>query len=120
MHGDATKEISGGEQHTTNNRMEMTAVIRALEALKTPCAVKLHSDSAYVINCFKNKWYVNWRRNGWRNASKQPVENRDLWEQMLAQVDRHNVEWIKVKGHSDDVLNNRADELARAAAARYA
>jgi ribonuclease HI len=120
MHGGVIKEISGGEAHTTNNRMEMMGVIRALEAIKNPRIVKVHSDSAYVINCFNNKWYVNWRRNGWRNSSKQPVENRDLWEEMLTQVERHTkVQWIKVKGHSTDEWNNRADELARAAAKKF-
>lgn len=107
------KEIYGGEPHTTNNRMEIMGVIRGLELLKTPSHVRVHSDSAYVINCFKNQWYVNWERNGWRNASKQPVENRDLWERLLALSRTHKVEWIKVKGHSTDQWNNRADELAR-------
>ena len=111
--GDSEKELFGGEALTTNNRMEMTAAIRGLESLREPCHVRLHSDSAYLINCFKNRWYDNWRRNGWRNASKQPVENRDLWERLLELSTQHRIEWIKVKGHSDDEWNNRADELAR-------
>lgn len=119
MYGSAVKEISGGERLTTNNRMEIMGVIRALESLKEPCRVRVHSDSAYVINCFKQRWYENWRRNGWKNAAKQPVENRDLWEALLAQVARHQVEWIKVKGHSDDVWNNRCDELARGEAKKF-
>lgn len=119
MYGSAKKEIAGGEPRTTNNRMEMMAVIRALESLTQPCEVRLHSDSAYVINCFKNRWYENWQRNGWKTASKQPVENRDLWERLLQQVARHKVTWVKVKGHSDDVWNNRCDELARAEAKKF-
>lgn len=119
MYGSAKKEIAGGEPRTTNNRMEMMAVIRALESLTQPCEVRLHSDSAYVINCFKNRWYENWQRNGWKTASKQPVENRDLWERLLQQVARHKVTWVKVKGHSNDVWNNRCDELARAEAKKF-
>jgi ribonuclease HI len=117
MYEKTIKEISGGERRTTNNRMEMTAVIKSFEALKTPCRVRLHSDSAYVINCFTSGWYQSWERNGWRNSKKQPVENRDLWERLLELTRKHEVEWIKVKGHADDVWNNRCDELAREAAA---
>lgn len=113
MFNGTLKELHGGERQTTNNRMEMTAAIRGLESLREPCHVRLHSDSAYLINCFKNRWYDNWRRNGWRNAAKQPVENRDLWERLLELSTEHRIEWIKVKGHSDDEWNNRADELAR-------
>lgn len=113
MFNGTLKELHGGERQTTNNRMEMMAAIRGLESLREPCHVRLHSDSAYLINCFKNRWYDNWRRNGWRNASKQPVENRDLWERLLELSTQHRIEWIKVKGHSDDEWNNRADELAR-------
>ncbi len=80
--------------------------------------VLLHSDSAYVINCFRDKWYVRWRQNGWRNAQKKPVENRDLWETLIALAEQHRVSWRKVAGHSGDVLNDRADQLARAAVAR--
>ena len=108
------KELSGGEELTTNNRMEMFAVIAALESLKEPCSVKLHSDSAYVINCFKQRWYAKWERNGWVNSSRKPVENRDLWERMLTVVRKHKLDWIKVKGHSGDKWNDRCDELARA------
>ena len=113
MYGETMKEISGGEAATTNNRMEMMAVIKALESLKAPCRVRVHSDSAYVINCFNNRWYVNWQRNGWKNSQKQPVENRDLWERLLELSRIHEIEWIKVKGHSNDKWNNRCDELAR-------
>lgn len=120
MFGDTIREISGGEAHTTNNRMEMTGVIRALEQLRERCRVSVHSDSAYVINCFKQRWHENWVRNGWRNSSKQPVENRDLWEALLLLAAKHDISWVKVKGHSDDVWNNRCDELARAAAKQSA
>ena len=119
IHGETIRELSGGEPATTNNRMEMLGVIRALEALKERCKVKVHSDSAYVINCFRDRWYVRWERNGWKNSKKEPVENRDLWERMIALVGAHDVEWIKVKGHSGDHWNERCDELARAEAAKY-
>ncbi len=119
IHGEAIRELSGGEPATTNNRMEMLGVIRALEALKERCKVRVHSDSAYVINCFRERWYVRWERNGWKNSKKEPVENRDLWERMIALVREHDVEWIKVKGHSGDRWNERCDELARAEAAKY-
>ncbi|MBA4543224.1 MULTISPECIES: ribonuclease HI [Thermoactinomyces] len=118
LHGSRRKEISGGERETTNNRMELTAVIRALEALKKPCRVKVHSDSAYIVNCFKQKWHVKWQKNGWVTASKKPVENKDLWQRLLELMKQHEVEFIKVKGHSDVELNNRCDELARAAVPR--
>ena len=120
MYGGKVKEISGGEPRTTNNRMELMAAIQALESLKEPVRVRLHTDSAYMVNCFHQGWHERWARNGWRNAKKEPVENRDLWERLLAQTRRHEVEFVKVKGHSDDVWNNRCDELARAAAAAYA
>jgi ribonuclease HI len=115
MSGDHFKEISGGDKETTNQRMELQAVIEALKMLKKPCNVKVYSDSAYVINCFKNRWYVNWEKNGWVNSKKEPVANRDLWEELLKLWRRHKVEWIKVKGHSGDRWNERCDELARAA-----
>jgi ribonuclease HI len=116
MYGDVKKEISGGEPMTTNNRMELMAAIQALESLKEPVQVRLHTDSAYLVNCFHQGWHERWERNGWRNSKKEPVENRDLWERMLALTRRHSVEFVKVKGHSNDVWNNRCDELARAAA----
>ena len=117
MHGSALKEISGGEARTTNNRMELMAAIVALEALREPVRVRLHSDSSYLVNCFHQRWYERWQRNGWTNSKKEPVENRDLWERMIALTRRHEVEFVKVKGHADDHWNNRCDELARAAAA---
>ncbi|MEX2574881.1 MAG: ribonuclease HI [Balneolaceae bacterium] len=113
------KELSGGTPATTNNRMEMQAVIEALRALKKPCIVKIHSDSALIINTFQKKWIYNWQRKGWRKADRKPVENRDLWEQMLEAMKPHEVRWIKVKGHSDNELNNLADRLAVETCRKY-
>ncbi|SDX49868.1 RNase HI [Marininema mesophilum] len=115
MYGELKKEMTGGEKHTTNNRMELQAALSSLQALKRPCKVKLHTDSAYLQNCFKQRWYVNWEKNGWKNSRKEPVENKDLWQQLLQETRRHDVEFIKVKGHADDKWNNRCDELARGA-----
>lgn len=109
------KEISGADPATTNNRMEMMAVIRALQELKKPCHVRLHSDSALIINAMTQGWIENWQARGWRKADKKPVENRELWEEMLAAMRPHRLEWIKVKGHADDERNNRVDALAVAA-----
>ena len=106
------KELSGGEPNTTNNRMEMRAVIEGLKALKKPCHVKVHSDSALIVNTFNKRWIENWQKKGWKKADKKPVENRDLWEDMLKAMKPHDVEWIKVKGHSGHVLNDRVDALA--------
>lgn len=117
IYGDKRKEISGGEPSTTNQRMEITAAISALRALKEPCRVHLYSDSAYLVNAFRQGWLANWQRNGWLTAKKQPVENQDLWRELLRVASRHQVEWLKVKGHSDNPENNRCDELARAAIA---
>lgn len=115
LFGDNRKEISGGDDPTTNNRMELSAVIEALKQLKEPCKVKLYSDSAYVVNCFKQGWHHNWKRNGWLNSKKQPVENQDLWKTLITLMEKHQVEYIKVKGHSDNELNNHCDFLAREA-----
>lgn len=106
------KELSGNERKSTNNRMEMRAIIEALKALNKPCHVKIHSDSALIINTFTKGWIEKWQQKGWKKADKKPVENRELWEEMLAAVKRHTVEWIKVKGHSTNELNNRVDRLA--------
>jgi ribonuclease HI len=113
-------ELSGGENLTTNQRMELTAPLEGLRSLAGRRRVAIYSDSAYVINCFRDKWYVRWRKNGWINSQKKPVENRDLWEPLIAEVERHDVTWHKVAGHSGDPLNDRADALARAAIARVA
>ena len=108
-------ELSGGESSTTNNRMELMAPLQGLRSLAERRTVDLYSDSAYVVNCFRDKWYEGWRKNGWRNSQKKPVENRDLWEALLAEVARHDVTWHKVAGHSGHDLNDRADALARSA-----
>lgn len=113
------KELSGGEPDTTNNRMEMRAVIEGLRALKKPCHVKIHSDSALIINAFTKGWIANWQNKGWKRADKKPVENRELWEKLLQNTEPHKVSWIKVKGHSDDKLNNRVDELAVKESKKY-
>lgn len=118
FYGAHKKEISGGEKQTTNNRMEILAVIEALALLKEPCNVKIYSDSAYVVNCFQQNWIKNWQRNGWRNSKKEPVENQDLWKTLLEKMSMHKVEYVKVKGHSDNEWNNRCDELAREAIKR--
>lgn len=115
MHAGKRKELSGGEDMTTNNRMELFAVISALKALKkSPCNVKIYTDSAYVADAFIKGWVYSWKKNGWQTASNSEVKNIDLWEELLTEVKKHKVEFIKVKGHSDNEYNNRCDELARA------
>ncbi len=106
------KEIYGGEKETTNNRMEMMAVIKSLEALKKPSNVRLYTDSKYVMQGI-TEWLEGWKKRGWKTASKKPVKNKDLWERIDLLVERHNVEFIWVKGHAGHVENERADELAR-------
>jgi ribonuclease HI len=110
--GHREKELSGAAPHTTNNRMELTAVIRALGALKEPCHVALHTDSRYVIDGI-TKWIFGWQKNGWKNAARKPVLNTDLWQELLAAVRPHRIDWIWVKGHDGHPENERADELAR-------
>ncbi|HEY8350399.1 MAG TPA: ribonuclease HI [Clostridiales bacterium] len=106
------KVLSGFEPDTTNNRMELTAAIEALRALKYPCSVELHSDSAYLVDAFNNGWITGWKLNGWINSSKDEVKNRDLWQKLDELAGIHDVTWIKVKGHSDNEYNNRCDKLA--------
>ncbi len=113
MHEDVKKEISGGMKNTTNNVMEITAVIEGLKLLKYPCEVEIYSDSAYVINTFNQNWLDNWKKNGWKNSKKEDVKNRELWEELEKLTKIHKVTFIKVKGHSDNEYNNRCDELAR-------
>lgn len=113
MYNENKKEISGGKDNTTNNVMELTAVIEGLKLLKFPCKVKLYSDSAYVVNAFNQKWIYGWLKNGWKNASKEPVKNKELWQELYELTRIHEVEFIKVKGHADNEFNNRCDELAR-------
>lgn len=106
------KTISGGVAATTNNRMEMTAVIEALQQLKRPCRIRIYSDSSYVISAFTKGWLENWQKNGWKNAAGDPVSNLDLWQKLLAAAKRHQIDWIKVKGHADNEYNNRCDKMA--------
>jgi ribonuclease HI len=113
-YGETEKELSGGEAATTNNRMELMAAIQALEALKRHSKVRLHTDSKYVMDGL-TKWIHGWKKNGWKTADKKPVKNEDLWKRLDEANQRHDVTWKWVKGHADDVMNNRADELARAA-----
>ncbi len=115
LYQDQKKELSGFEPGTTNNRMELTAVIEAIRALKAPCELSIHTDSAYVCNAFQNGWLDNWSMNGWKTAAKRPVENQDLWRALLNALQPHDYRFVKVKGHSDNPLNNRCDELARIA-----
>ncbi|HHU53528.1 MAG TPA: ribonuclease HI [Clostridiaceae bacterium] len=110
--GPFEKEISGFAPNTTNNRMELTAAIKGLSELNRPCKVNLYSDSAYLVKAFNENWLENWQRNGWRNAAKQPVSNSDLWQQLLNIAAQHEINWVWVKGHSDNPYNNRCDELA--------
>ena len=109
---DKEKELSGGEAHTTNNRMEMMAVIQAIKAIKKPCRLKIHSDSALIINAMTKGWIESWQSKGWKKADKKPVENQDLWMALLDAIQSHDVEWIKVKGHAGIPDNERVDQLA--------
>ena len=106
------KELSGGAPDTTNNRMELTAAIEALRALKGPCVVELHTDSEYLRNGI-TKWIFGWKRNGWKTADKKPVKNADLWQALEAETKTHRIDWRWVKGHAGHDVNERADELAR-------
>ncbi len=114
-YGKTEKEISGGEADTTNNRMELMAAIRALQALKRPCHVILSTDSSYVKDGI-TKWIYGWQKNGWKTAAKKPVKNADLWQELLEAVAPHQIEWKWVKGHAGDADNERADTLASDAA----
>ena len=110
---DIKKEISGGNANTTNNIMEITAVLEGLKLLKHPCKVNVYSDSAYVVNCFNQGWIYNWMKKGWKTANNEPVKNKELWQELYNLTKIHDVTFNKVKGHSDNELNNRCDELAR-------
>jgi ribonuclease HI len=118
-HNGKEKELSGGEAHTTNNRMEMMAVIEAIRAIKKPCLLKIHSDSALIINAMTKGWIESWQAKGWKKADKKPVENQDLWLELLEVIGVHQVEWIKVKGHSGIPDNERVDQLAVQAAKQF-
>jgi ribonuclease HI len=113
--GEHEKELSGGDPATTNNRMELMGAIQALQALKQPCRVTLHTDSKYVIDGI-TKWIFGWQRNGWKNAAKKPVANADLWQELIAAARAHQLEWVWVKGHDGHPENERADRLASDAA----
>ena len=117
--GDREKEISGGDESTTNNRMELIAAIEALNRLKKPCQFMLHSDSAYLVNAFMLGWLANWKLNGWKNSTKQIVSNIDLWKELDRLSELHRIEWIKIKGHSGHEYNERCDALAVAAIADF-
>ncbi|MDY3658832.1 MAG: ribonuclease HI [Eubacteriales bacterium] len=106
------KTISGGEKETTNNRMELMAVIRGLETLKQECMVDIYSDSAYVVNAIEKGWIDNWQKNGWKTAKKDDVLNKDLWQKLLELTKKHPSTFIKVKGHADNELNNLCDKMA--------
>jgi len=112
MYNDNKKEISGYSENTTNNIMEITAVIEALKLLKFECEVEIYSDSAYVVNAYKQKWIENWKKNNWKTSGKEPVKNKELWQELDTLVNMHKVKFIKVKGHADNEWNNRCDELA--------
>ena len=112
------KELSGGAPETTNNRMEMTAVIEALRALKKPCVIALYTDSVYVKDGV-TKWLAGWKAKGWKTAAKKPVKNQDLWEEIDREIGRHTIEWHWIKGHAGHPENERADELARQGIQNY-
>jgi ribonuclease HI len=118
--GEHERVLSGGEPQTTSNRMELSGVIHGLRALKRPCRVRLHVDSSYVKNAFTNGWLTRWQRNGWATSEKQPVKNRELWQELLVEVARHEIEWVKVAGHNGVALNERVDRLACAERDRHA
>lgn len=115
MYKNVEREISGASGSTTNNIMELTAVIKGLKMLKYKCEVEIYSDSAYVVNAFNNNWIEGWIKKDWINSSKEPVKNKELWQELYNLVKQHDVKFIKVKGHSDNKYNNRCDELAREA-----
>lgn len=114
-YGTLRREMSGYEESTTNNRMELLAAIQALQALREPCKVTLYSDSSYLTDAFLKGWLVSWKKRGWIKSDKKPVLNRDLWEELLRLTDTHEVAWIRVKGHADNAENNRCDQLATGA-----
>lgn len=118
LYGDHERELSGGREETTNNQMELSAAIEALNALKRPCEIDLHTDSVYVKDGI-TKWITNWKNNGWRTAAKKPVKNTELWQALDQALERHQVRWHWVKGHAGHPLNERADELARAGMAPF-
>ncbi|MDD2997716.1 MAG: ribonuclease HI, partial [Candidatus Riflebacteria bacterium] len=114
------KELSGGEKETTNNRMELMGVISALEELKEACKVTVVTDSQYIANAFTQKWLENWQKNGWKTAGRKPVKNKELWERLLKQAERHQLDWQWIRGHSGHPENERCDQLAVGARDKFA
>lgn len=119
VYNNIQKQMSGFEDNTTNNRMELLAVIKGLSALKENCNVEIYTDSAYVCNAFVQNWVQSWQLNGWKTASKTPVANMDLWQELLSLIKNHNVHFNKVKGHADNELNNLCDQLATSEIAKH-
>ena len=119
FYGNAKKEISGYEAETTNNRMELTAAIKAIDKLKEACEIDLYSDSAYLVNAFLQGWVTKWQINGFRSSNKKPVQNVDLWKELIEMNSKHKINFIKVKGHADNEFNNRCDELATGEIAKH-
>lgn len=119
VYGGTEKELSGGERETTNNRMELLAVISALKALKEPCSVKVYSDSQYVCDAINKGWARSWKAKGWMRNSKEAAKNPDLWEMLLSQIDIHETQFIWVRGHADNEYNNRCDRLAVAETKKF-
>lgn len=117
-YGKKERVLSGGSPDTTNNRMELNAALQALKALKERCDVKLHTDSQYLKRAFTDGWIDKWRSNGWMTANRQPVKNQDLWQALWNETQKHRVQWIKVKAHANNKLNNRVDQLAVSAGER--
>lgn len=115
LYNDHKKEANEAFLNTTNNIMELTAVIKALSFLKEPCEVELYSDSAYVVNAVNNKWIDKWMKNGWKNSAKEDVKNKELWVKLIHLINYHDVKFFKVKGHSNNEYNNRCDKLANEA-----
>jgi len=113
MYKGTKKEISGAKNNTTNNVMELTAALEGLKMLKFPCEVELYSDSAYLVNGFSQGWIYNWQKNNWQTSNKEPVKNKEIWQEIYKMTQIHKVKFIKVKGHADNEFNNRCDELAR-------
>ena len=113
------KEIGGYNKNTTNNRMELFAIIQGIAQLKQPCSVTVYSDSAYAVDAFNKNWIDAWQKNQWKTADKKEVKNRDLWNDLLIRISAHRVRFVKVKGHSDNAYNNRCDEIARGEIKKY-
>ncbi|NHM28375.1 ribonuclease HI [Desulfofundulus sp. TPOSR] len=117
-YGNHIKEISGGYAQTTNNRMELMAVIEGLRALKRPCRVTIYTDSRYIVDAMTRGWVRRWQANGWRRENGEPAKNADLWRQILSLASKHRITWVWVKGHADNIYNNRCDQLAVEASRR--